>query len=457
VSAAGWLGRRLRLLVLGGSALMVTVGLLAHVMAHTVPGLHQVLTLTDAITTANADRLVEQPFVVPAGTSQIDIDFACPGTEDEDCPEFGARGPGGIRGWSMVRGHHVHIDGLSASYGYLPGAIEAGEWHVMLGAASDRDVAARSYRITIRLSDRLDGARPELRSSPGWFAGDLHVHSGHSDGYHLNGLGRQVPVSVGELGVAASVAHLDFLAVTDHNTVSHWIDVDRAQATSPDLLLLHGREITTARGHFNALGERRFTDFRLGPARPMRRVLAEVARDGAFLSINHAWLSSDEWCAGCGWMDRDADTLRQASGIEVLNGSTPAIAGELPGWTLWAELLNRGEHLVAVGGSDVHDPIDGRAAIGRPSTLVWASALSEDAIVSGLKSGRVFVRAVPGESSFVDLAATNDRLTVAMGQTIASGRVTLTARLRGVAGQQCAWIRRGNILQSSEVYGDDRS
>jgi len=456
VIVAGWRAR-LRWLAPSGGAAMVMVAALVRAPAHAGSESREALILSGGLTRADSDRPVERVFVVPPGTSQIDLDLTCAGTQHDACLDFGARGPGGIRGWSMAGHGHVHIDALSASYGYLPGAIEPGEWHVMLGAAPDHDEGERSYQVTIRLSDRPTGARPVLRSAPGWFAGDLHVHSGHSDGYHLDRLGHEVPVSVRDLNVDAGAAHLDFLAVTDHNTVSHWIDVDRAQATSPDLLLLHGREITTARGHFNAIGERRFTDFRLGPERPMRRLLADVAKDGAFLSVNHAWLSSDQWCAGCGWMDRDAETLQEVSGIEVLNGSTPVLAGELPGWTWWADLLNRGERLVAVGGSDVHDPIDGHAAIGRPSTVVWASALSEDAIVAGLKSGRVFVRAVPKEHSFVDLAATSDRITATMGQAISQGRLTLTAHLRGVAGQQCSWIRRGNVVQSSDVHADDQT
>ena len=416
-----------------------------------------VLKLAGVVTALDLTRPVEPAFIVPPGTSQIDIDIACTGDDRDACTDFGARGPAGFRGWSMGRQGHVHIDALTASYGYLPGAIEPGEWHVMLGPTATADAASLAYDVTIRLSERLERARPVLRADPGWFAGDLHVHSGHSDGYHDTPDRISTPVPVQDLSAGATAAHLDFLAVTDHNTVSHWIDVDRTQAASPDVLLLHGREITTARGHFNAIGERRFTDFRLGPARPMARLLADIARDGAFVSVNHPWLSSDQWCVGCGWADRDAETLRQVSGLEVINGSTPTIDGRLPGWALWADLLNRGERLVAVGGSDVHDPIDGRAGIGRPATVVWSESLSEDALVAGLKSGRVFVRALPNQRSFVDLTATQDSHTVPMGQAIAAGHLLLAARLKGAKGQRCDWVRRGRVVHSMDVTGDDRT
>src|SRR5262249_52863749 len=143
---------------------------------------------------------------------------------------------------------------------------------------------------------------------------------------------------------------------------------------------------------FNALGERRFTDFRLRPDRAMDRLMRDVHVDGAFLSINHPWLDDEENCGGCGWADRSAAVIAEGDGVEVVMGSSPASHGDWPGWGWWADRLNHGAHLVAVGGSDVHDPESPSAHVGRPTTVVFASELSEDAIVAGLKSGRVFVR-----------------------------------------------------------------
>jgi hypothetical protein len=398
------------------------------------------------------ETIVERGFTVAPGAAQVDVDVTGPDTESGYPPDFGVRGPAGIRGWTIARRGHVHIDAVSASYGYLPGPIEPGRWHVMLGPRTSR---LETLRVTVRVSDRLDSARPVLRNAPGWFAGDLHVHSGHSDGYASDGRGRETPVPLRDLALAAERRGLDFLAVTDHNTISHWVDVDRTQAAAPGLLLLHGREITTPRGHVNALGERRFADFRLGPARPMAALLAEIARDGAFRSINHPWLTSGDWCAGCGWIDRDDATIAGADGVEVLNGSTPSAGGDLPGWRLWADWLNRGWRLTAVGGSDVHDLEHGAAAIGAPSTVVWASELSEDAIVDGLRSGRVFVRVRPDPRLFIELTASTAATTATMGGSIVPGRTTLCARIRGAAGMQCAWMRRGTLLRSSVIHGSD--
>jgi len=157
------------------------------------------------------------------------------------------------------------------------------------------------------------------------------------------------------------------------------------------VLLLHGSEMTTYQGHFNTIGARRPSDYRLGPTRPMRRVLEDAASDGAFLSINHPLSpKDDEWCVGCGWANRDSDTIDGVRGVEIVNG--PAVGDRSPAWQWWADLANAGHRLVAVGGSDSHDPAASNRRVGQPATVVYASALSEDAIVAGLRSGRVYVR-----------------------------------------------------------------
>lgn len=51
---------------------------------------------------------------------------------------------------------------------------------------------------------------------------------------------------------------MDFVLLSDHNTASHWLEVDRLQPYYDSLLLLHGREVTTYRGHANTVGETAF-------------------------------------------------------------------------------------------------------------------------------------------------------------------------------------------------------
>jgi predicted metal-dependent phosphoesterase TrpH len=82
---------------------------------------------------------------------------------------------------------------------------------------------------------------PALRKGAAWYVGDLHAHSGHSDGRTLGLDGERPRVPSQHVFDAARTARLDFVALTDHNTASHWADVDRLQALYADMLLLHGR------------------------------------------------------------------------------------------------------------------------------------------------------------------------------------------------------------------------
>jgi len=436
----------------GGRALLAVAGVFAlnsivavHAPTDGILTLPATLAETGVVTAAHRGEILERPFTVPPSTNEIDIDFAFEPAGRPVEFDLGLRSPAGVRGWSEDRSDHIHLDAASASFGYLPGPIQAGQWALLIGVANVPDAVEIHYQAKIRLSNELDRPGPVLRAHDGWYAGDLHTHSGHSDGYHTTKEGIRRPVSVAEIQAAALRDHLDFAAITDHNTTSHWLDIDRVQPETRRLLLLHGIEVTTYRGHFNAIGGLRLPDFRLGPNRPMTRVLGDTRADGAFVSINHPWLPNDEWCMGCRWTDSDNQTLAGAQGVEVVNG--PLRDDRLPGFHYWADLLNAGHRLVAVGGSDSHDPSATDRPVGRPITLVHASALSEDRVRDGLKQGRVYVRTVGVAGPSIDFEATDGVSTAAMGGSIHSGRVTFRAMIDGAKNQDCVWIKRGQEIQ----------
>jgi hypothetical protein len=249
---------------------------------------------------------------------------------------------------------------------------------------------------------------------------------------------------------AARAAGLDFVALTDHNTVSHWLDVDRLQLYYDDLLLLHGREITTYRGHANAIGETTFHDFRVSDAR-VSEVLKGPLADGAFVSINHPAVPDDERCMGCRWSALDSDTVARINGVEVVNADRRT--GPLSGWPIWADLLKRGFHVTAVGGSDEHTPGEsGDRQLGTPATVVYAAELSEPAVVAALKSGRVYIRTHGPDGPVLDFSADVRGHRFEMGETIPhAGPVTLIATVGRATGQRVEWIRNGDVLTSATV------
>ncbi len=90
------------------------------------------------------------------------------------------------------------------------------------------------------------------------------------------------------LGTAATRG-LDFVSVTEHNSVSHHNGLREAQPWFDRLLLIPGREITTFFGHFNIHGVTKPLDFRIQPGGPIsfNALADEVHRLGGIVVVNH--------------------------------------------------------------------------------------------------------------------------------------------------------------------------
>lgn len=414
---------------------------------HTFP---LTFTISGTLTYTDYERLIEHPFDVPSGARRVEITLTATGAERRTVVDLGLRDPEGVRGWSGGRTTTVAVSRLSATPGYLPGSVQPGRWAVLVGVPNIRPDSRDTYTLTITLRDEeLAPAPKPLAPGPRWFVGDLHAHSGHSDGRARNQSGESTGAAVHQVLDAAVAAGLDFVALTDHNTVSHWLDLDRLQPRYNRLLLLHGREVTTYRGHANTVGERRSDDFRLStPNASTADVLEPIARNGAFTSINHPTAPDDERCMGCGWNDVDDHVRGAVHGVEVVNGESRA--GPLFGWSFWSDLLNRGWRLTAVGGSDEHTPDEGAdRRLGTPATVVWARELSEAAIVEGLKSGRVYIRTHGAAGPALDLEAKVGTQLFSIGAVIKAPTavpVELRARVEGAAGHTLEWIRNGEVF-----------
>jgi hypothetical protein len=409
------------------------------------------VTLQGTLTRADYERIIEREFDVPPGTERIDIDLAYD-DRNRTVIDLGLRGPAQFRGWSGGGIQRISLDAYSASYGYAPGPIEPGRWAVLLGVPNIRDGVRAAY--TLRISFNRPSPRPVLRTGAGWYAGDLHSHSGHSDGRTVGPSGDRLKVPAWQVFDRARDAKLDFIALTDHNTTSHWLDVDRLQPMYPATLLLHAREVTTYRGHLNAFGERRFVPFALSPTRSTADLLRDLGAAGALISINHPAAPGGETCMGCGWNDDDPETMARVGAVEVVNGDT--VEGAQAGWPFWARMLNRGHRLVAVGGSDEHTPDEiADRQLGRPTTMVFARELSEDAIVEGLLSGRVYVRTRGPGGPAIDFSARAGDVIAQMGGRLRAdgGPVTFQLMTEGAAGQHVEWIRNGEVASRSPIDG----
>jgi|JI10StandDraft_1071094.scaffolds.fasta_scaffold37425_2 hypothetical protein len=428
---------------------MLEVSLDVPINSEILPPFESVITLTGEITRADHQTYRELPFNVPPGTKLIAVAFSY-NKDNRTVIDLGLRDPQGQRGWSGGNKDRFTVGNISATPSYRAGPIQPGEWKLILGIPNVRENQTATYEATITLSnprptrfDPDDFFPPNpptvLTAAPGWYRGDFHTHTAHSDGSCDAGAAR-IPCPPQRTFEAARDASLDFVAITDHNTITQLPEINAYQAQFPETLLIPGTEITTFNGHANVIGNTSFLDFQLGSARlpTLAPLLDEAAAQGAFVSVNHPGLPSGEVCMGCGWTVKDTDWSR-VTAIEVANGSSLRTGGPAAGIRFWDNLLKQGYRLTAIGGSDNHDATDRAGAkqppIGSPTTIVYASELSTKAIIAGVKSGRVFIDLANLPAAKLETSAHAGQQTISMGGQLilaSDDRATLDTTTMGL-------------------------
>jgi hypothetical protein len=296
--------------------------------------------------------------------------------------DLGCVAPRGFRGWSGGARRSFVISPGAATPGYLPGDLEPGTWQVMIGLHRVPPGGAE-YVLTVQVSTKRGELVPppppdplppladrppgrELPAGPGrrWLAGDLHAHTVHSDG----------AMTVPELARFAAGQGLDFLAVTDHNTISHHAELPAAGAAH-GIILVPGQEVTVQAGHAGALGDIGWIDFR----EPADSWLDATERAGGLLSVNHPIAGDVSWTI---------PMSRRPPLAEVWHWSwlDPRWTMPLAWWLAWDP------GVIPVGGSDWHRPGDD-APPGSPTTWVECAGDGAGAVLDGLRLGRTAISA----------------------------------------------------------------
>ena len=361
------------------------------------------------------DPYIYLPFDVPAGTSRIHVAYSYsePATgpfgmgpgNTVDIGIFDSRGHDfitapGFRGWSGSARREFFIGAAEATPGYIPGPLFPGTWNLLLGAArSGADGVGYDVTITVA-NDGRDPPEASGRTAPGsqlpassefqapssqfqvpnskrWLKGDLHTHTEHSDGAN----------SVEEIVRNAVEKGLDFLAVTDHNTITHHAELERLAGLP--IVLIPGEEVTTYWGHANTWGLREWIEYRCADEESMAAVREYVHRKGALLSINHPKSVGPPWLLE-GWEGYQAMEVWQA----------PWRFHNWESLQRWDGLLDRGHRVVAVGGSDTHSIPPAAPqhphGIGNPTTWVYADdPPDERSILDAISRGHVFISDAP--------------------------------------------------------------
>lgn len=392
-------------------------------------------------------------FVVPPGTVEIQISHS-DGSSDVIL-DWGVWGPDGFRGWGGGNPEDAIIGVDESSRSYLPGAITPGTWKVVIGKALlsanagrySIDVVCRD-NATLTPSPRAAFTADVLSPARRWYKGDFHVHSEQSG---------DANASFAAISTLAKSRGLDFVNLSDHNTYSQHALI--AAIDNPDLLVLRGTEITTYSGHGNSVGTRDYIDHRLGyQGRTVTGIVEDVVAEGGVFIVNHPVLDLGTQCIGCSWAHLDDTPWDKVAALELITGNFDiGIQAFVPRVIpLWDRLLDAGNRIAVVGGSDDHragnDTGPTASPIGSPTTLVLADSLSEAAIVKAVGEGRTVVQLRGPDDPFVEMTI-GDAVIGDEVHDISSARIT--AHVVGGDGTIVQLWRDGQKLDQKPVTGAD--
>ncbi|SPM31944.1 PHP domain protein, partial [Mycobacterium terramassiliense] len=401
------------------------------------------------------DRWAYLPFEVPLGVQRIRVttshDRFAVGGPIRNMLDLGMFGPAGhdlgnaagFRGWSGGARDGFVISAGHATPGYLAGRIEPGLWAVALGP-----VVLSPWGMAWEARVTLERGQPGPDSGPliahpappvsraGWYRGDLHLHTVHSDGQR----------HPRELVAAAHESGLDFIVSTDHNTTS--ANREWPSCRAGGLLVIPGEEVTTRHGHWLAVGlpPDGWVDWRYAPRDGVfPRFAGEVREAGGLVIAAHpaAPVPGSLWEFG----------FEHVDGLEVWNGRWNL--DDEVSLRIWQRLLCEGRRVVAVGGSDSHAH---RQPVGSPQTVVHARELSAPALVEGLRRGRSYI--ARSRAVTVELTASCAGRGAGPGETLRvppDAPVAVTAMITGAAGTTASLITAEGCVGRATVTGPART
>ncbi len=316
--------------------------------------------------------------------------------------------PKGFRGWSGGAKTSFFINNGSASTGYIAGPIYPGTWEILI-YPSDIAATGVDWKLKIKAFKGLGAdqfkpnpAKSSLNNIAGWYHGDLHMHTLHSDGKR----------TTEELVEEAHSKKLDFIFSTEHNTNS--ANLSWGHYDSNELLILNGEEVTsTEYGHWNAIGlsTDNYIDWRYGPEEGwIDKMVEKVHQDNGLAIINHPFYNVE-------MLNKFKYDQLLFDGVEVWNGNWNILNNLAVNW--WNEQLIAGQKLIAIGASDTHVEDGSQNNLGSPQTLIYANSLSKDDLINGMKSGKVYIRT--DDSIQIDFQLRLGAKTAMLGDTLNMG------------------------------------
>lgn len=223
---------------------------------------------------------------------------------------------------------------------------------------------------------RVSGSRSFNVTGSGYYSGDSHSHTQHSDGVH----------SVWDN--SASVydhRYLSWIWSTDHNTSNQADDAgDVTDHYDGTFLSLSGTEITTSFGHALALGYEGLPRFDISDSPSgytWQNSIDDVTNEAAAFYMAHPFDQTYTFLTPYLW--------RGFTGIEVWNGTWHGLDQGVneQGFRFWDEINIRGEaKYFGIANSDAHT----KEKAGDPYSRGWLPDLAEEPVLDMLKTGGFF-------------------------------------------------------------------
>jgi hypothetical protein len=376
-------------------------------------------------------------FDVPAGTKEIEVRHD--DKSDANILAWGVNDQDGYRGWGGGTSEPVVIGETAASRAYVPGPIKPGTWRVIVGKAK---VVASPALYHVEIDFRTAPTLPTIPRKPyqvaaprktelRYYAGDFHVHSREST---------DAKPTLEENVALAKQRGLDFIEMSDHNTITQLDFFEDIQSKEPAFLLIPGIELTTYMGHANAIGATKWVDHKIGqPGVTIEGAADQILAEGAILSINHPALDIGDLCIGCAW--KHQLDPKKVGGVEIGTGglSKGAALFSAKAIAFWDAILDKGTKVPALGGSDDHRAgvSDGNveSPIGSPTTLVRARELSVAGITEGIRKGATVVKLEGPSDPMCELEAATKKgggdAIAYPGDSIGVRKVVLRAKISG--------------------------
>ncbi len=307
-------------------------------------------------------------------------------------------------------------------------------------------------------------AQPTLEAKEGWYKGELHARSRFGGGAE----------TVAELVKRAEALKLDFLAITDRNTMAAARDPG---FTSNSVVLIPALEWGDEKNGVALIYGPGTEPGRAYNTADAQGIVWQVQAQGGVYAIAHPCFEIGPWQWGVGYvnavevwcrgwrnvpplaLDRLNDFYRRTQGKRLVHSiaraaSTEGLSANGQAALFWNYELDKGLYASVIGGSMTSSP---QVPMAQPVTYVFAEEKSLRGILDGLRRGRTYVAAGPDRPTvqFTADVRKDGLIDIGVGGVMPVGVETmLELTVKGAKGKKAQVMAEGKPIQTKIIEGD---